>query len=269
MAEEKKTKGKGCLIALAVVGVLFIIVAIGSWFVLKKAKNVFENFAEGTGVSPKMIAEAKTLNEQFPFQEPEDNLISERQITTFINIKKDFADKIKKHEAQFEKLSDKSRKEELGFKEIAESWKILGEIRRDFLSSLKRNKMSPKEYVYLSSQIYSTYLAESVHTGYEQMAQGMQTAQESYAEQLKLLEKQLQDPNIPEEVKAGLRTTMQNYETMMQQSMQGKSEYEQAYQKLPQQNIELLKKYRTELENLNTLGFEYWGLALSASAYEE
>ncbi|MFQ5752197.1 MAG: hypothetical protein ACE5HI_09395, partial [bacterium] len=90
--EEKKMKGKGCLITLGVVGALVIVVAIGGMLLLNKAKNLVEGFAEGVGVSPKMVEEVKSLNRQYAFKEPENKLITESQVKTFITIKKDFAD---------------------------------------------------------------------------------------------------------------------------------------------------------------------------------
>ncbi len=162
MAEETKKSGKGCLIALAAVGVLMILGYVGVMFFLNKAKTVVEGIAEGVGATPKMIEEVKSLNEDYPFEMPVDGRITENQVQKFISIKQDFADKIKRHEAAFKDLDERTQAGQGGYKEAMEGFKILGEIRRDFLQSLKNHGMSPKEYSYLTTQIYQTGAIEQV-----------------------------------------------------------------------------------------------------------
>jgi hypothetical protein len=264
MAEETKKSGKGCLIALAAVGVLMILGYFGVMFFLSKAKTVVEGIAEGVGASPKMIAEVKSLNDDFPFEKPADNRISENQVQKFIAIKQDFAGRIKEQEAAFKDLDERTKAGEGGYKEAMEGFKILGEIRRDFLQSLKNHRMSPKEYSYLTTQIYQTYFAAAVG----QMSESMETAQTGYSEQIAQVEAQLKDPNLTPEMREMLQTSLESYKQMMEQTQTSVAEMEEQAEKMPQENIALLNKYRSELEQLNTWGWEFWGLPLIAGAEE-
>lgn len=264
MAEETKKSGKGCLIALAAVGVLMILGYFGVMFFLNKAKTVVEGIAEGVGATPKMIEEVKSLNEDYPFEMPVDSRITENQVQKFISIKQDFADKIKRHEAAFKDLDERTQAGQGGYKEAMEGFKILGEIRRDFLQSLKNHGMSPKEYSYLTTQIYQTYFAAAV----EQMSESLDTAQSSYSQQIAQLEEQLQDPNLTPEMRQMLQSSLESYKQLLEQTETNVSEMEEQTEKLPPENIELLNKYRPQLEELNTWGWEFWGLPLVVSEYE-
>ena len=264
MAEEKKKSNKGCLIALAAVGVVMILGYFGVMFFLSKAKSVVEGIAEEVGATPQMIEEVKSLNDDYPFEKPSNNMIAESQVQKFITIKKDFADKIKGHEAAFKDLDERTQGGQGGFSEAMEGFKILGEIRRDFLKSLKNHHMSPKEYSYLTTQIYQTYFAAAV----EQMSQAMDSTQTSYSQQIAQMEEQLKDPNLTTEMRQMLQTTLDSYKQMMEQTQTGVATMEAETGKLPRENVEILNKYRTDLEQLNTWGWEFWGLPLVAAGEE-
>ncbi len=265
MTEETKKSNKGCLMALAAVGVLMILGYFGVMYFFNKAKTAVEGFAEGLGASPKMIEEVKSLNADFPFEKPANNMISESQVQKFIAIKQDFAGRIKEHEAAFKDLDERTKAGEGGYKEAMEGFKILGEIRRDFLQSLKNHRMSPKEYSYLTTQIYQTYFAAAV----EQMSESMETAQTNYSEQIAQVEQQLNDPNLTPEMKQMLEATLESYKQLMAQTESSVAGMQEQAEKLPPENIELLNKYRSELEQLNTWGWEFWGLPMIAVGSEE
>lgn len=260
MAEEKKTS-KGCLIALAVLGLFMVLGIIGVTFIFNKAKDVVQDFATGLGVSPEIMEEVQSLNRTYPFEEPEDQRISEKQVKTFISIKEDFADRIKRHESEFKDLEKRSE-DEVQFKQVAEAYRLLGDIRRDFLRSLQKHEMSPKEYMYLTHQIYTTYFTTVAKTSHEQMSEGMGEADKNLQKQLAELEKQLQDPNLSNDMKKALEQSKKSYEKMLTQMRSSTSKMQEEYSKLPEENIELFDKYRSQLEKLNTLGFEYWGLTM-------
>ena len=150
-------KSKGCIIALAVVGVIGVLTTIGIYWVFQKAKDVVEGYAGAFGASPEMIEEAKALNNEFPFTAPEDGIITEPQMEKFIEIKNTFADKIKSHADAFKALKDKQDNDLSGFKEYSETLSLLSDIRRDFIDALKEHKMSPKEYRFLSTQVFGAY----------------------------------------------------------------------------------------------------------------
>ncbi len=265
MAEETKKSNKGCLIALAAVGVLMVLGYFGVMFFLNKAKSVVENIAEGVGASPQMIEEVTSLNKDYPFEKPANNMIAESQVQKFIAIKHDFADRIKEHEAAFKNLDERTKAGQGGFSEAMEGFKILGEIRGDFLKSLKNHRMSPKEYSYLTTQIYQTYFATAV----EQMSESMETAQTSYSEQIAQVEEQLKDPNLTPEMRQMLQTSVESYKQLMAQTETSVAGMEEQAEKLPKENVELLNKYRTELEQLNTWGWEFWGLPMIAAGEDQ
>ncbi len=204
MADEKKSR-KGCIIALVIVGIIAVVVMIGVNLFYQKVKGFGEDYLGVIGASPKMIEQVKELNHDFPFEEPEDGTVTEDQITRFIDIKQSFVDRIKDHEEEFKKLDEAKAQGESGFQEFRQAIKVLSDLRRDFLTALSEHKMSPKEYRFLSLQIYTSYLGLAL--------QGLES-------------------NI-------------KYST-----------------ELNQENIALLNRYQDELKELNTSGFEFWGVTL-------
>lgn len=253
-------KSKGCLITLGVLGAIMVVGMIGLWLVFNKAKDIVGDIATGVGISPEIVERVEELNNKYPFEAPADNGIEEEQVQRFIAIKRSFADRIKQHEAELEELGERAG-DEAGFKEVTEAYKILGDIRRDFLGALNKHEMSPQEYMYLTGLIYATYFTAAAHTGYQQAAEGIEQAREQYQEQLAELDKQLQDPKLTDEMKQAIQQSKKAYEKMMADMKTSAAQMQEQYAELPAPNIELLQKYRAELENLDTAGFEYWGLA--------
>jgi len=256
-------KSKGCLIALGIVGALAVVAFVAVSTFLSKAKDFAESVAEGVGVAPAMVEQAEVLNEKFEFTIPEDNLLTEAQIETFIRVKEDFADRLKEHLQTLEALDQKTKHDEAELATVVEAWKTLGKIHRDFLASLERHEMSPKEYAYLSGQVYSAYLSEVVREGQEQMKQGVQEAKGNYEKQMQQFEEQLKDPNLTEDARKALLQLQEQYKQMLEQSQQTVDALEREVEEFPQQNVELLNKFREKLEGLNTFGYELWGLALT------
>lgn len=66
--ENTHKSGQGCFIAVGIAGVIAVILIIAVFFLLRKAKNVVEDYADAFGASPEMIEEAKSLNEQYPLK---------------------------------------------------------------------------------------------------------------------------------------------------------------------------------------------------------
>lgn len=203
--EATKKSRKGCLIALGIVGIVIVILIIGIYIIFLKVKDFGEDYLGVLGVSPKMMAQVKELNRDFPFEKPEDGSITEDQIIRFISIKQNFADRIKKYEDEFKKLDDAKAQGESGFQEFRQAIKVLAEVRNDFIEALRKHKMSPQEYRFLSVQIYSSYLG------------------------------------------------------LAQQSIEPDADFPTEYN---EENIELLNKYQDKLKELNTYGFEFWGITL-------
>lgn len=204
MADDKKSR-KGCIIGLVIVGIITVVVVIGANMIFKKVKDFGEDYLGTFGASPKMIEKVKELNRDFPFEEPEDFTIKEDQIKRFIDIKRSFADRIKDYEEEFKKLDEAKVQGEGGFQEFRQAINVLSDLRQDFLAALGAHKMSPKEYRFLSVQIYTSYL--------------------------------------------GL--ALQGLESNIKYSSE-----------LNQENIKLLNSYQHELQELNTSGFEFWGVTL-------
>lgn len=265
MTEQPKKSGgsKGCLIALGVVGVIMVVGIIGVTIFINKAKDVVEGVAEGMGVSPKMMARVENLNQDYPFEPSPTNRISEPQVKRYLAVKRSFADEVKKHEATLQQLDKRmQKKEQADWSDVTEGFKILGDIRRDFLNSLEQYEMSPKEYAYLTNVIYSTYFVEASRAGYEQRAENMRTLREQYKQQAEQLRQQLKNPDLTDEQRQSLETSLESYEKMMAQTKTTVEKMEQEYRKLPPENIELLDRYREQLKNLDTYGYELLGLSL-------
>ncbi|MFQ5637534.1 MAG: hypothetical protein ACE5IR_06015 [bacterium] len=217
MSEEKKSN-KGCLIALGVVGGFLVLLAIAMIFLFFKAKDFVEDFASGAGVSEEMISQAQSLNRDYPFQPPADNVIEEARIQTFIRVKKTFASEFNNYADDFEHLKEAANRKDFDFKKYAEALKIMGDLRRDFLEALEEHRMSPREYRFLSKQIYQAYFTDMA-SGLVAMAKGMGANRGDIID----LEDQIDE--------------------------------------IPQENRDLFDKYRFELREVNTFGFELWGLS--------
>lgn len=152
-----ESKSKGCIIALSVVGAIGLLTMIGIYWIFQKAKDVVQDYAGAFGASPTLIAEAASLNQEFSFEVPEDGIITEAQMERFIDIKKTFAEKIQEHTDAFKALQENNDGGLDGFENYAEALKLLSGIREDFVEALKAHGMSPREYRFLSSQIFGAY----------------------------------------------------------------------------------------------------------------
>lgn len=255
-------KVSGCLVVLAVFGAIAVAGFIGVVYFLKKTTDVVQDFATGVGVSPEVANKVKSLNRDYEFERPQDNHITEEQVTRFIAIKQEFVERVKRHQDRFEELEQRAE-DSAGWKEVAETYKILGDIRRDFLKSLRENEMSPREYAFLTEQIYQAYFTSAATTGVEQMQAGLAQAQQTYGEQLARMKEQLQQEDLSDEQRQAITSGMETYKSALEQAKTSATEMEQEIEALPKENIALLDKYRTELEEVNTLGFEFWGMALT------
>lgn len=207
--ESIHKSGQGCYIAVGIAGVIAVILIIAVFFLLRKAKNVVEDYADAFGASPQMIKEAKSLNEQYPFQEPENGVITEEQLQRFIEVKKEFAQTVKDHQAELQAMENSELEGESGFREFRQTLKVLADIRRDFLEALKKHHMSPKEYRFLTEQVYELYFGSLIE-------------------------------NIP-------------YDSLNVSASPNE---------LNPQNVELLNKHRKQLQEVETLGFEFWGFGV-------
>jgi hypothetical protein len=207
--ENMSKSQKGCLIAVGALGIITLLTVIGAFILFQKAKNVVEDYADAFGASPEMIEEAKTLNELYPFEKPENEAITEEQLQRFIAVKKEFAQEVKDHESDLRALEGSELEGEAGFREFRKTLKILAEIRRHFLDALKKHQMSPKEYRFLSEGIYKSYFGSLIeHIQYDSL------------------------------------------------------KMDEAGTEVNPQNIDLLNKYRHQLQELETLGFEFWGFGI-------
>ncbi len=256
------TKSTGCMVTLAVVGVVAIAGVVGvSWF-FKKAANVVEDIATGVGVSEEVQEDIASLNDDYEFDRPEDNRISEGRLRTYISIKEGIAGRIEQYKQRFEEIEQRT-KDGSGWDEVADAYKALGDIRTDFLKSLRNHKMSPKEYGFLTEQVYQTYFVSAATQAADQYSSAISSAKPQVAAQMEQLKAQLQNQALSDEQRKSLKQGIENYKAAMQQAQQGVAEMQQKYEDLPQENRELLDKYRDQLEVLKTAGWEFWGLVLS------
>lgn len=207
--ENTHKSGQGCVIAVGIAGVITIILIIAFFFLFRKAKNMVEDYADAFGASPEMIEEAKNLNKQYPFEEPESGVITEEQLQQFIEVKKEFARTVKDHETELQAMENSELEGESGFREFRQTLKVLADIRRDFLQALKKHQMSPKEYRFLTEQVYELYFGTLIE-------------------------------NIP-------------YDSL---------KVDASSKELNPGNVELLNKYRKRLQEVETLGFEFWGFGI-------
>ncbi len=161
MSEEKKG-GKGCLIALGVVGVFAAIVLAGVVFMVFKAKDFVVEFTQGVGLTEEVREQIRDLNERYAFTVPADSVLTEEQVQKFIQVKRTFAKQVRQRLEEFQTRLEQSKEDvrELDFKSYAEAFKVLGEIRQELLAALERFQMSPAEYRFLTQYIYQIHVAD-------------------------------------------------------------------------------------------------------------
>ncbi len=247
----------GCVVVLVVCGIAIV---GGGWFVKnwfsEKAKTV-ENLAGSK--DSEYGKKSAELRKEYPFTPPANNLITEDQFNRFISVRKAMYGVYQRNEAQFKEME---KNKESGLSGALKGLELLNDIRKAQIEALEQQRMSPDEYTYVVTAVYKTWFAKGAREALKDQGTATQAAAENLKKSIAEIDKQLQDPNTPEEAKKQLEATKQQLETQLQ-SIPQNTELKQIDNELasiPKENIDLFSRHEAEIKQYSMSGLELIGL---------
>lgn len=243
----------GCAVVV-VVGIIAVGVGgylVKNWF-SEKGKTI-SNIA-GTKESD-YGKKVEKLRTEYPFTPPSNGILTENQVTRFLAVRKAIFGVYKAHEPEFKKLEDNK---EGGLSAFMQLGSLVEEVKLTQAKALEDQRMSPDEYTYLVTVVYTNWAAKLSKDVLDSKA--MQESVDRASESIAELDKQLQDTNISEEQKKYLQQTRDAMATQLASQKQMLKEWENVKQSLPKENIELLSKYQKEIAQYFMGGLELLGL---------
>lgn len=216
----------GCLAVLVVFCVIAIVTMIfaGAW-VKDKVGGLVGN-AVSTG---KNIAAIQQLDQKYPFTEPEGGALSEPRLQAFLAACQKAKAVVMTHQEILQKAQSGSGDGASDAKKILDATSALTTA---FKEGLESNQMSPAEFRWISQTAYDAMNATPGDGG-----SGMEGFQAIARESLKVLEPQLNDPNLTPEQRDALESQIAEIKA---QAGQGGSE--------ANPNAPLVERYRSQLE---------------------
>jgi hypothetical protein len=236
----------GCVVAVVVVGGAAVIgvVGLGYW-----AKQKVTAFGEKAAGDQKQVNTYLEQARAHPFTQPTDGVITEAELVRFLDVRKRVFAVYQKYGQQLEELDKKKAQGGVAaLQAVSTLMGAFGEIRMTQAQALAEVGMNPQEYAYLVGNVYRTYYASLVaqQSGGRQMSQVMGD-----------LSKQIADatpPAVPNEDPAAARARQQQIDQLKQQFQQMSQQAKVT--DVPQANLDLFKKYETEIKKYVMPGLE-------------
>lgn len=245
----------GC-ISLIVIGVIATTVLFyaGKRWVTEKAKK-FENVGGTEGSEYQKRAEK--VKEEHPFSVPADGIITEDQLVRFLEVRKAVYQIYKNHETEIKSTDQKNQ----GLGGAMKVMEIINELKLAKVKALESQRMSEDEYNYITTAVYTSWFAKAAKEGLKDNKSYSEAANSQLQQQIDQIDKQLQDPNVPEETKKQLQSVR---DTLVQQqknisSDQSIQQMDKTLQDVPQANIDLFTKHQAEIQQYSMAGLEYFG----------
>ena len=151
-----KKAGIGCLVAVAVVVVL---IGVGTWFVMQRAKDFVGGVTQ--------LAEVSNLNEQIqnraPYRPPADQRLDAAQVTRYVEIQRAMVERLgarldtldAKYRQLSEELEQKGR--EANLREVLAAWRdmigLVVDAKRAQVDAINAAGLSLDEYNWIRSQV--------------------------------------------------------------------------------------------------------------------
>lgn len=246
----------GCigLVVIAVVAFTAMFYYGKKW-VKEKAEKI-ENV--GGGENSEYGKRATKLKEEHPFTAPEDRVITESQLVRFLAVRKAVYGVYKQHEPEMKALENQNQ----GFSEAMKGLELINELKLVQVKELENQNMSPDEYTYIVTAVYSSWFAKAAKEGLKEHANYTDAANDALQKQIDELDKQIQDPNTPEESKEQLQQLKDTLETQKKTlgSDESLKQADTALENVPQANIDLFTKYQDEIQKYSMAGLEFVGL---------
>lgn len=246
------------LIGCVALIVLAIVVFVGGFYwtkhwVTQKAKK-YENLSGGK--DSEYGQKASELDKEYPFTAPSDGIIKEDQLTRFLSVRKAMYGIYEEHKAEFDRMKNGK---DTNVSDAFKGLDFISEVRMAQIQELEKQKMSKSEYDYIVGEVYRTWLAdsekESTHGGNYSSAAG-----EALQKQIEEIDKQLNDPNIPESQKGMLRPMRESLVAQKNVFTSKEAQSAESALQVPQRNLELFKKHEEEIKKYSMGGLEFLGL---------
>jgi len=226
----------GCGVAVVLAG-LAVVVAIGglAWFVKDKAESMAAHEEEIQALKAEVNAE--------PWTPPADGIMAEDRLEAFLEIRRQVHTVYSEYA---DLLESKKQDAELG--DITRGFSMLGEVRRAQAQAQAGAGMGDEEYGWMVGQVYRSMWASEL-----EKATG-ETSYSAAAEQaIQALEQQLQTAEgLPQEQREAL-------EQQIEQLRSGAAE-SAGQLEVPEENVELLRRYRDQIQLYAMPGLELLAL---------
>ena len=153
MSQQKDSR-TGCIIAASIIGALLVaMIGLGIYFFMTVRDVVADMMPTGD-----IVEEIRLLDETYFFEPPADGLLHKEQVQRYIAVKERFAERLAEIHEKVRRLETDTADESFDIGQLTEAFGILAAARGQFLSALADQQMSPREYLYLTREIYVRYL---------------------------------------------------------------------------------------------------------------
>ena len=143
------TATKVVLIGCGVVVLAGIVIITGGGFFVR---SKFREYTKGDG---DYSQKTEQLSKEYPFTEPANGIITEKQLQRFLAVRKQVFSVYKRYESEFKKLE----KEDRNLSVVTKGWSFVKDLRKEQADGLVAQKMSPEEYRYVVNAVYESWMA--------------------------------------------------------------------------------------------------------------
>lgn len=239
----------GCLV-VAILGATCL--GLGVSYGLFKAFSWGKAKVEGLAETERQIEELQRQANANAFTRPADGRLSEERLLEFLAVRRDVWQVYEKYKPQIEARKGDRQPSISDLSLLAQ---ITGEIRLARARAQVREGMGDEEYGFHVEQIYKSAWTSELQKGTGESGPVSETVGKGLEETEAGLRKQLQDPNLPPEMK---RMLEQQLEEMKKA---GGTLREQARAlDVPPENVALLRKHEAEIRKYAMEGLAFIGL---------
>ena len=226
----------GCGIAVVLAGgaVAVALVVGGMW-----VKNKAEKYVGDAAAKAQEISRYQAQANRNTFTEPADGVLQEARLVKYLDVRKKVFDVYLQHKPDFDSLSERTKdKKDLSISETMEGAALMTRLITDIklvqLKALADEGMSESEYAFVTQAVYKSAWAGEYQKG---QGEGHQPAQdlEKAADEMK--------KNVP-----GADTAIEQFKNQARQLQ------------VPQANVDLFKKYESDIKKYAMTGLAAVGL---------
>jgi len=234
----------GCAVAVAVVGIIVMAVIVGGAYWVKGK-------AEQVAGEQKQIDEFQRKADANPFTRPADGRIREAQLLKFLEVRKAVFAVYQKHEKD---LEARQHKQTADLGDVRTVFNVINEIRLAQARAEAAQGMSSEEYHFLVEQVYKSAWASEMTkaTGAKNVSEAVSEGSDKAAREM---ERQAEQSDMPDQARHAMREAAEK----LRKSSEDIEEQTRSLD-VPQENIELFRKYESEIKKYAMTGLEAIGL---------